>query len=241
MNESRFDAFTRWAARPITRRAALGSAGAGLAALAVGGVATAQDASPVATPVASPPADGISLLFVQTGGATTLAPGAGDMHTLTITGVTAQTLYFTDRPSRIAGAIPTTTFIDQWPEAFGDSPPNGTLIGHPETGGDTEEAVVVELMSPAYDAASSTLTYQVRILDVEEIVNRTFEQEPLTVLDAPRQYTEAHLFIDDVGMGTLCRAGGDSRLCAQMICTDPTLTDAQRADYCGDEVLLPEG
>ena len=57
MNESRFDVFTRWAGRPITRRAALGSLGAGLAALAVGGVA-AQDASPVATPVtdASPEA-----------------------------------------------------------------------------------------------------------------------------------------------------------------------------------------
>jgi hypothetical protein len=193
MNDSRFDAFTRWAARPTTRRTALGSAGAGLAALAVGRVA-AQDASPVASPVA---AAEVALLFVQTGGATTLTPSAGDIHTLTITGVTTQTLYFSDRPNRITGAIPMVTLIEQWADAFADDPPNATLIGHPEAGGETEEAVVVELLTPTYDAASATLTYQVRILDVDEIADRTFEQEPLTVLDAPREYAEAHLFIDD--------------------------------------------
>jgi hypothetical protein len=201
MNDSRFDAFTRWAARPTTRRTALGSAGAGLAALAVRGVA-AQDASPVAvqesSPMASPAAtSGVNLLFVQTGGATTLTPGTDGIHTLAITGVTAQTLYFSDRPNRVTGAMPTTTFVGAWADAFAGDPPNATLIGHPEAGGDTEEAVVVELLEATYDAATATLTYQVRILAVDEIVNRTFEQEPLTVLDAPRQYAEAHLFIDD--------------------------------------------
>ena len=197
MNDSRFDAFTRWAARSSTRRAALGSAGAALGALAVGRVA-AQDATPVAVPEASPvAADEVALLFVQTGGATTLTPGTSGIHTLTITGVTAQTLYFSDRPNRIAGAMPTARLTDQWAANFADSPPNATLIGHPEAGGETEEAVVVELLEPIYDPATATLTYQVRILDVEEIADRTFEQEPLTVLDAPRQYAEAHLFIDD--------------------------------------------
>ena len=200
MNDSRFDALTRWAARPATRRAALGSAGAGLATLAVGRVA-AQEASPVASPVA---AVEVAWLFVQTAGATTLAPGAGDVHTLTMTGVTAQTLNFSDRPYRIAGAIPTAKFVSQWADAFGDSPPNATLIGHPASGSDIEEAVVVELLTPAYDAATATLTYQVRILALEEIVNRVFEQEPLTVLDTPRAYAEAHLFIDDVAGQVYC-------------------------------------
>jgi hypothetical protein len=200
MNGSRFDALARWAARPTTRRAALGSAGAGIAALAVGRVA-AQEASPVASPTASTE---VALLFIQTGGATTLTPGTSDVHTLTITGVTSQTLYFADRPNRISGAIPTATFVDTWAEAFGDSPPNATLIGHPEAGGDTEEAVVVELTNPTYDAAGATLSYAVRLLGVEEIADRTFEQEPLTVLDAPREYAQAHLFIDDMDPGTLC-------------------------------------
>ena len=248
MNDSRFDAFTRWAARPTTRRTALGSAGAGLAALAVGRVA-AQDATPVAVQQASPAASPIAastvqLLFVQTGGATTLTPGTGDIHTLTITGVTAQTLHFSDRPYRIAGAIPTATFVGQWADTFADSPPNATLIGHPEAGGESEEAVVVELMTPTYDAATATLTYQVRILAVDEIVNRVFEQEPLTILDAPLQYAEAHLFIDAVDAGTYCRSGGDSPVCnRELICGDPNLamTDAM-IDYCfsADGVLLDE-
>jgi hypothetical protein len=253
MNPSRFDAFTRWAARPTTRRAALGGAGAGLAALAVGRVA-AQDASPVASPVA---AVEVAWLFVQTGGATTLTPGAGDVHTLTMSGATAQTLKFSDRPYRIAGAIPTATFVSQWADAFGDSPPNATLIGHSEPGGDTEEAVVVELMEPAYDGAIATLTYQVRILGLEEIVNRVFEQEPLTVLDAPRQYAEAHLFIDDVGEQIVCvrdsiecesLCDGDRFLSpdlrgqcdettdpATVLCNDPNvdLTDEERTTLCG--------
>jgi hypothetical protein len=200
MNGSRFDALTRWAARPTTRRAALGSAGAGIAALAVGRVA-AQEASPVASPAASTE---VALLFVQTGATTTLTPGTGDVHTLTITGVTSQTLYFADRPNRITGAMPTATFVESWAEAFGDSPPNATLIGHPEAEGDTEEAVVVELMNPTYDAASATLTYAVRLIGAEEIADRTFEQEPLTVLDAPRQYAQAHLFIDDMDPADFC-------------------------------------
>ena len=215
MNDSRFDAFTRWTARPTTRRTALGSAAAGLAALAVGRV-TAQEASPVASPVA---AAEVALLFVQTGGATTLTPGTDDIHTLTITGVTAQTLYFSDRPNRIAGAIPMAALIERWADAFAGDPPNATLIGHPEAGGETEEAVVVELLTPTYDAASATLTYQVRILDVDEIADRTFEQQPLTVLDAPREYAEAHLFIDDdFDYCVLCAAGLVLMLICDPIC-----------------------
>jgi hypothetical protein len=256
MNDSRFDAFTRWAARPATRRTALGSAGAGLATLAVGRV-SAQEASPVASPV---PAGEVNWLFVQTAGDTTLTPGSGDVHTLTMSGVTAQTLEFSDRPYRIAGAIPTARFVSQWADAFGDSPPNATLIGHPESGSDIEEAVVVELLTPAYDAATATLTYQVRILALEEIVNRVFEQEPLTVLDAPREYAEAHLFIDDVtaqmycvrdpmACESICDGGGslspdlleqcdppmDLPDSTTDICNDPEaeLTEEEREEWCG--------
>lgn len=227
MNDSHFDAFTRWAARPSTRRTALGSAGAGLAALAVGRVTVAaQDATPAvvaASPVASPtPSADVSLLFVQTGGATTLTPGADDIHTLTMTGVTAQTLYFSDRPNRVTGAMPTGTLVEAWADAFAGDPPNATLIGHSEIGGDTEEAVVIELLEPAYDAASATLTYQVRLLGAEAIADRTFEQEPLTVLDGPRQYAEAHLFIDDFDGCVFCLAGLVLVLICDPICEAAT-------------------
>jgi hypothetical protein len=181
----------------LTRRAALIGGAASVAAL---GTATAQ----VATPA---PAEPISLLFIQHAGPTTLTPGSGDRHTLVMTGILDQTLYFADRPHRIAGAEPTASFVEQFAQAFATAPPNATLIGHLESGAHEEEAVVVELLDPVYDEAASTLTYQVRILQADEIGDRTFEQEPLTALDAPRAYTEAHLFIDDAGDCAACVIG----------------------------------
>ena len=58
--------------------------------------------------------------------------------------------------------------------------------------------MVLTLLSATYDAAAATLTYEVTLLDAELITDVAFEQEPLTVLDAPREYAEASLFIDDV-------------------------------------------
>jgi hypothetical protein len=217
MQGSRFDAFTRWTAQRITRRAAVTTTGAGVAAVALGAAGLgsrvgAQEASPVTDQAAE-----VTLLFVQSGGATTLTPGDGDIHTLTMTGVTGQTLYFSDRPARIAGTMPTEELVAIWAETFASSAPNGALIGHSADG---EEAVVVELLDPVYDEAAGTLTYQIRILDADEIGDRTFEHEPLTALDTPRDYTEAHLFIDDAGDCAACGLGfvflglgGDSDAC----------------------------
>jgi hypothetical protein len=204
MNSSRFDALTRRTAQRFTRRAAVTSTGVGLAAVALGAAGLgsrvgAQEASPVAEQAAD-----VMLLYVQSAGATTLAPGDGGIHTLTMTDVTGQTLYFSDRPARIAGTMPTDDLVATWAKAFADSPPNAVLIGHLAEG---EEAVVVELLDPVYDGAASTLTYQVQILQGDRIADRTFAQEPLTELDAPREYTEAHLFIDDIWECLLCEAG----------------------------------
>jgi hypothetical protein len=179
----------------LTRRAAVIGGGASLAALG-GSRVSAQVATPVpeATPVAT---EEVKLLFIQHAGQTTLAPGTGDVHTLTMTNVLAQTIYFSDRPARIAGAEPTESFAGKFNESFAASPPNATLIGHLEAGASEEEAVVLTLLSATYDAAAATLTYEVSLLDAEAIGDRAFEQEPLTVLDTTREYAESHLFIDD--------------------------------------------
>lgn len=203
MQSSRFDALSRWASQRITRRTAVAQAGASIvAALGVTSLVNpvvAQDATPAATPV--PAADPgttspISLLYLQNAGVTTLTPGTGDVHTLTMTGVPAQTLYFSDRPNRIAGNEPTATFVDGFAAAFADSAPNATLVGHFEVGGHEDEAVVLTLLSATYDEATATLTYKVTLLDADLITDVTYEHEPLTVLDGPREYAEASLFID---------------------------------------------
>ena len=202
MQGSRFDALTRWTSRRFTRRTAITQAGTGLAAaFGLSSLGTRPVAAQVATPEpeASPvPVAPVSLLYVQYAGVTTLTPGTGDVHILTMTHVRPQTIYFSDRPNRISGAEPTASFVDGFADAFADSAPNATLIGHLENGAHDEEAVVLTLLSATYDEAAATLTYEVTLLAAELITDMSFEQEPLTVLDTAREYAEISLFIDSV-------------------------------------------
>jgi hypothetical protein len=86
---------------------------------------------------------GPEYLFVQTSNGATLTDS-----TLTLTGISSNTGWFTDRPYREAGQIPTEEFILAWGEgenSFTDDPPNadftctvdGEVINH-----------VVELQNP---------------------------------------------------------------------------------------------
>ena len=203
MKEHRFDALTRAFGRRTSRRTTIGIGTAGIAGAALHifepGRAIAQQATPEVAP-------DISFLMVQTAGATTLAPVSGADHTLTLTGISAQTLFFSDRPARVAATVPTADFIGAWAQIFSDSPPNATLIAHREVGDATDVAVVVTLTAPSFDDASGTLTYNARILDAEQIADRVFEEAPLTSIDAPQEFAEAHLFIDDVQTCAMCVA-----------------------------------
>lgn len=64
-------------------------------------------------------------MFVQTAQGITRMDG-----TLTLNGVTASTLYFSDRPQRVVGHMATTDFVDLWGEgdnSFESDPPNAVL------------------------------------------------------------------------------------------------------------------
>ena len=52
---------------------------------------------------------------------------AGDTYTLTLGGVDAEMLAFTDRPERQAQTRDTTKFLDYWANEFGDDPPNAVV------------------------------------------------------------------------------------------------------------------
>src|SRR5205809_7706656 len=69
----------------------------------------------------------IQLMFVQT--ADDLK---ADGNTLRLVNVGQQTLYFSDRPVRIAGHLTMPAYLDEWkagegPDNFGSDPPNATL------------------------------------------------------------------------------------------------------------------
>jgi hypothetical protein len=120
-----------------------------------------------------------SLLFVQnaTGGTLTQA-------TLTLTGVSPQTGWFTDRPYRNAGQNSTAGFILFWNEGVGffvDAPPNADFTCEV---GDEVVNYVVELTEPYLSWDGSTLTYA-----ISAVGDTTLPEE----LECD---SDSHLFID---------------------------------------------
>jgi hypothetical protein len=117
-------------------------------------------------------------LFVQTAESVTLKDGE-----LTLHGISPSTLFFSDRPERIAAHGLTAEFVTFWQrlgdDSFGDDPPNATLA---IVSKDVAEDVVLTLMAPELDG--STLRYSVTVLEGDEEV----EGGPCS------------LFVDPVGM-----------------------------------------
>lgn len=168
-------------ARLATRRQLL-AGGAGLAAAAAvaggavaGGAAWAEDAAPAGTPGAGT----ADFLFVQTAKGTAFD---ADQNRLTLTGVSPVTLFFSDRPERIAGNMQTTAFVPFWSDgkdSFLSDPPNADL-SIIEDG--ALKQVVVVLRDPVLEGED--LHYTVQLVDGE-----------MPVLGAA-----ASLFIDVIGM-----------------------------------------
>ncbi len=103
--------------------------------------------------------ESVQYLFVQTAHAVTTR---GDQ--LTLHGVGPTTLFFSDRPERIAGHGATAELVADWTQgedSFAADPPNATLsiLG----GGEEINDVVVVLSEPKL--AGSELTYKVKVLD----------------------------------------------------------------------------
>lgn len=101
----------------------------------------------------------VSLLFVQEGGSGSLIPIDDGNFTLTMNDVVPYTLYFSDRPDRIAGFYPMEKFISgfDW-----NLSPNAaiSLAGVKKS----EDTMIVELSNPTYDAAGKTMEYTVHLL-----------------------------------------------------------------------------
>jgi len=83
--------------------------------------------------------------------------------TLRLVKVNSQTLYFSDRPKRIAGNLKLADFLKTWKEGrdnFGADPPNATLSVY-EPGRADPTLVVVTLTKPVVDGADLLYTYKI--------------------------------------------------------------------------------
>jgi hypothetical protein len=98
-----------------------------------------------------------SLIVMNSRGATL----QGDK--LTLTGVTPNSILFSDRPVRLAGHELTANLIEEWGngnDSFGKDPPNATVSVFNKDGGSVKDAVVV-LKSPKLEGDKLTFTVQV--------------------------------------------------------------------------------
>ena len=79
--------------------------------------------------------------------------------------VNQQTMYFSDRPQRIAGHLKMADYLKEWTakagkDNFGADPPNATLSVY-EPGKPENTIVVVKLTNPVVDGADLVYSYKV--------------------------------------------------------------------------------
>ena len=101
-------------------------------------------------------------MFVQTAQGITRMDG-----TLTLNGVTASTLYFSDRPQRVVGHMATTDFVDLWGEgdnSFESDPPNAVL-SFLDPGADVPQDAVIVIKAPQLE--NGQLSYSIDVLEGE--------------------------------------------------------------------------
>jgi len=198
MDSTQFDQFTRRLSTRLSRRRALAIGAAGIAAAGLNRAvpAIAQDATPEAQVTEHP-----AFLFVQMAdsGTWTPKPGEDGVYLLTLAGTGEQTLYFSDRPDRIVGTLPTDEFLN----ALGFTPvepPNAAVVVTTPDG--NRDVLVVELFNPVYtrsfgESGEEFLTYEAIVLNsyVGEALEEWVPQADDDQL--PAEFTDVSLFIDD--------------------------------------------
>ena len=122
------------------------------------------------------------LMFVQTA-----EDFKADGKTLRLVNFAQQTLYFSDRPVRIAGHMTTTAYMSEWkaaagPDNFAKDPPNATLSVY-EPGSKENKLVVVEISHPVIEGKDLIYNYK--------LIEGTM----------PKTGGTTALFIDSLGVG----------------------------------------
>jgi hypothetical protein len=101
----------------------------------------------------------LEFMFVQTADDLKVDTAANKLR---LVNVGQQTLYFTDRPVRMAGHMKMADFLKEWTRGkdnFGEDPPNATLSVY-EPGQAENTLAVVELTQPAVDGADLVYAYK---------------------------------------------------------------------------------
>jgi hypothetical protein len=111
------------------------------------------------------PPSGGEFLFTQTaeGGIFEVVDRSEGRYRITLTNVYPGTVFFSDRPQRIAGSAPMSDFLKGM--SFSDNnPPNAAIVVPNGEGEADDEIIVAELTNPQWDGVARTLQYDVKIL-----------------------------------------------------------------------------
>lgn len=76
---------------------------------------------------------------------------------LVLQDVIAQAVWMDNAPSREADFESLSDFIRNWPDRFGQVPPNASMVGNPGDG--SYQIIAMTLSQPSYDAATNNLTF----------------------------------------------------------------------------------
>jgi len=138
-----------------------------------------------------------SILFSQTAKSAAIKANVArpGWHLLTLNNVNKQTIWFSDRPQRSAGTLPTEKYVANWKKGannFKMNNPNASLIIFKDKHGLlAEEHAVIQLSQPQYDTKTNTLTYSIK---------RIANAKNGDTLTAGR-FGEVALFIDGLSCG----------------------------------------
>ena len=119
---------------------------------------------PVAKLATAQPKPAASLLFVQMAQKIDYKKTDASSGVMTLYDVPPQTMFFTDRPNRVVGNVPTNAFVSKWttdkgPGGFASNPPNAAVTVFQSDGAKT---AIVELRNPRLDG--NKLSYDVKVL-----------------------------------------------------------------------------
>jgi hypothetical protein len=138
-----------------------------------------------------------SLLYVQTAERGTVAGADSGTLSVTLESVAPRTIFFSDRPDRIAGSMDTGAFASLDTLFAPDDPPNAAIVISNAEDAD-EDVLIVTLANPRFDAATGTFTYDATAIDDLTEGLRGWEQDRDGSL--PPSFGHVVLFVDSTAV-----------------------------------------
>ena len=143
--------------------------------------------------------DGLLYVVVATSGTFTSIAGESNTYNVTLNNV-PRLIWFSDRPQRATGHMPTTQLVDTWTIggnfSFAQDPPNAAIEVANSSG--TDRTVIVKLSSPSYHNSTSAVSFIATILPITQNVSgRLSIFNPSKSSSLPQSFGLVTVYIDD--------------------------------------------